>query len=234
MSSTAQEPGPQALYDAAYFAPYKNDPVRDRVLESEHAKIVALRPHGGRILDVGCGTGGFLALFDPARWERYGVDVSDVAVAESRRLGIQVNDYVAGYEYPDAFFDVIVCRGAIQHLDTPFAVMKRCSALLKPGGLFAFLQTPNANSICYRLFGTLPFLSPAHNFYVPSDTTLPNALRNFGLDILRVEYPYLGTPYAHPVRDHWRFLLRLLGMNVKFAFWGNVIEVFAEKPGQGR
>lgn len=153
-----------------------------------------------------------------------------MAVAEARGRGIIVKDYEFGYEYPDENFDVIVFRGTIQHLDTPFAVIKKCVTLLKSGGLMAFLSTPNCNSICYRLFGSLPFLTPELNFLIPSDTMLRNALTNFGLEVMEIRYPYLETPYARPFRDHLFFVLRCFGVPVKFAFWRNIMEMYAIKP----
>lgn len=219
----------KAIYGEAYFQHYRSDPQREIWYQVERDRIVS-RKSGGRILDVGCGLGNFLALFDGGRWERYGVDLSDVAIRESRAKGIQVKDYAQAYDYPMAWFDCIVFRGTIQHLDTPFAVIKRCVELLKAGGLMAFLSTPNANSVCYKLFGTLPFLRPEGNFWIPSDTTLPNALRNFGLQVAEIRHPYLETPYARPLRDPLSFLLRCLGIPVRFAFWGNLMEVYALKP----
>ncbi|MCZ6775498.1 MAG: class I SAM-dependent methyltransferase [Ignavibacteria bacterium] len=182
------------------------------------------------MLDVGCGLGLFLKLFDSTKWQKHGIDISDVAVAQARARGIIVKDYDFGYDYPHEMFDVIVFRGSIQHLDTPFAVIKKCVTLLKSGGLMAFLSTPNCNSICYRLFGSLPFLTPELNFLIPSDTMLTNALTNFGLEVVGVRYPYLETPYARPFRDHAFFLVRCLGIRVKFAFWKNIMEVYAMKP----
>lgn len=221
---------PGMLYGERYFHARQGDLKREAWYLVERDRIERRRPGGGTILDVGCGVGRFLELFDNARWFKHGVDVSEIAAAEARRRGIMVKDYDHGYDYPEGTFDVIVFRGTIQHLDTPFYTIKRCVALLKSGGLMAFLSTPNANSLCYRLFGTLPFLDPRMNFYIPSDTTLPNALVNFGLRILEVRHPYLETPYARPLIDHAKFLLRCVGAPVKFAFWGNMMEVYAEKP----
>ena len=136
-----------------------------------------------------------------------------------------------GYDYPDETFDVILFRGTIQHLDSPFAVMKKCAALLKRGGLMAFLSTPNTNSICYKLFGEMPMLVPELNFFIPSSTTLKQALTNFGLRVVTIRYPYLETPYARLVRDHLYFGLRCFGVRVDFAFWRNMMEVYAEKCG---
>lgn len=219
-----------SLYNDHYFDMYRDDPQRSVAYQKDHDQIVKRKPRGGDILDVGCGLGLFLQQFDNKKWTKYGVDISDLAVREARKQNIQVKDYDSGYDYPPETFDVIVFRGTIQHLDTPFSVIKKCASLLKKGGLMAFLSTPNANSIYYKLFGTLPFIHPEYNFYIPSDTTLPNALKNFGLKVTDIRYPYLGTPYAKPLKDHFYFLLGCLGIPVKFAFWKNMMEVYAVKP----
>lgn len=219
----------KTLYDKAYFETYRSDPKREVWYRFERDRILTLKS-GGKILDVGCGLGKFLELFHSPLWERYGVDISDVAVREARTRGIQIKAYEQGYDYPEEWFDVIVFRGSIQHLDTPFAVIKRCIELLKPGGLMVFLSTPNANSLCYKLFGGLPFLNPRLNFLIPSDTMLKNALTNLGLTVTEVRYPYLETPYARPFRDHLCFVLRCLGVPVAFAFWRNIMEIYAVKP----
>jgi hypothetical protein len=108
--------------------------------------------------------------------------------------------------------------------------MKRCAALLKKGGLISFLSTPNSNGICYRLFKDLPFLDPKLNFLIPSDQILKQSLENLGLDVSEIRYPYLETPYANPLKDHLFFLLRCARIKVKFAFWRNIMEVYAVKP----
>jgi len=220
----------EELYGDEYFKVYIRDHKREVWYRMEYNRIVKLKPDGGKIFDVGCGLGLFLDLFDSAKWEKYGVDISDVAVAQARTRGIRVKDYESGYDYPDESFDVIVFRGTIQHLDTPFAVIKKCTALLKSGGIMVFLSTPNSNSICYKLFGTLPFLKPEHNFLIPSDTMLRNSLKNFGLNIVETRFPYLETPYARPLRDHLYFLLRCFGIPATFAFWRNIMEIYGIKP----
>lgn len=229
---TLETPAHAALYDERYFQTYRQDPKREAWYQVERARVTALKS-GGRILDVGCGLGRFLEGFDPTRWERFGLDLSEVAIREARRRGIQVQDYENAYDYPSEWFDVIVFRGTLQHLDAPFAALQRCVQLLKPEGWMVFLSTPNAGGLCYRLFADLPFLSPRLNFWIPSDKTLTNALANFGLTVIQVRYPYLETPYARPLRDVLYFLLRCLGFPMKFAFWGNLMEVYAIKPLKG-
>lgn len=216
-------------FDESYFAVYHEDSKRAAMYEAERRRIEQKVP-SGRILDVGCGLGSFLAQFPSDRWERYGIDVSEYAIAQARSRGIRVNDFDRAYDYPDGTFNVIVFRGSLQLIPTPFSVIQTCIRLLAPGGYLVFLATPNSNSPYYRRFGTLPFLTPHLNFLIPSDLMMRNALQNFGLEAIEICYPYLDTPYAKPVRDHLRYLLSFLGVRGKFAFWRSSMELYARKP----
>jgi len=56
----------------------------------------------------------------------------------------------------------------------------------------------------------LPFIDDPRNFYVPDDVGLQRSLRNLGVIVRETRYPYLRTPYARPLRDHWRYLRNLV------------------------
>ena len=222
---------PNSAFDESYFKTFyhEDDPRRAAMYEAERARIERLTP-AGRILDVGCGLGLFLSRFAPERWARYGAEISAHAITEARRRGIHVNDYAQAYDYADGFFDVIVFRGSLQLIRTPFAVIETCVRLLAPGGYMVFLATPNSNSPYYRRFKTLPFLTPKVNYLIPSDLMISNALKNFGLDVVDIRYPYLETPYARPLLDHVLYALSFLGLNRRFAFWRSSMEIYARKP----
>jgi SAM-dependent methyltransferase len=215
-------------YDESYFSVYREDPKREVMYKAERDRIQRFKS-SGRILDVGCGLGLFLSKFSPERWDRYGTDISYLAISEARSRGIHVKDYSVAYDYPDGFFDVIVFRGTLQLIPTPFAVIETCIRLLAPDGSIVFLATPNSNSPYYRRFKTLPFLTPHGNFLIPSDIMMCNALQNFGVEVVEIRYPYLDTPYARPLRDHLFYLLSFLGINRKFAFWRSSMEIYARK-----
>ena len=215
-------------YDESYFSVYRDSAARKTMYKEERDQIEELK-NGGRILDVGCGIGAFLDEFSSNKWEKYGTDISELAIKESRARGIHVNDFNKAYEYPPEFFDVIVFRGSLQLIPTPFSVIEICSRLLVLGGHIIFLSTPNSNSPYYRRFKTLPFLTPHANFLIPSDIMMTNALRNFGLEVKKIRYPYIGGPYANPVRDHVFYILSFFGLKRKFPFWRSSMEIYAQK-----
>jgi hypothetical protein len=123
-----------------------------------------------------------------------------------------------------------VFRGSLQLIPTPFSVIETCIRLLAPGGYLIFLSTPNSNSLYYRRFKTLPFLTPHLNFLIPSDIMIKDALQNFGLEVVKIHYPYLEGPYARPLRDHFLYFLSFFGIRSKFPFWRSAMEIFARKP----
>ena len=217
----------KASFNKQYFKVYENDAKRELMYKDEIERIHQYHENG-KILDVGCGIGKFLSFFEASQWDKYGVEVSDYAIEESKKIGIKFNNNDQ-YDYPDNYFDVIVFRGSIQLIPEPFSVLIKCTKLLKKGGLMVFLSTPNSNSPYYRRFKTLPMLTPHHNYLIPSDLIVSNALKNFGLKVDQIQYPYLKGPYSKPIKDIFFFFLSYLGIKRKFAFYRSMMEIYAIK-----
>jgi len=187
-----------------------------------------LNYNNGNVLDVGCGMGDFLSGF-PSSWKKYGVEISDYAKNAARAKGIYIKENSHAYEYPKNFFDLVVFRGTLQHLDKPLWVLQRVTELLTRDGLLVILATPNSRSLVYRLWGDLPMLDPERNFWIPGDKELKNILHNLWYTDIEFYYPYRGTPYAQPAKDYWKFIKQLFGIKNKFAFPGNMMECYARK-----
>lgn len=182
------------------------------------------RAYGYYVLDYGCGDGAFLDLFQG--WSRYGVEVSEYCIELCKKKGICMMDTA---DMGDGTFDLVIFRGVLQHLDNPFEALREAHRLLRKGGTLAILAQPDADSLCYKLFGDLPALDAPRNWWIPGHREIENILRK--LDFVRCETlrPYWGGPYASPARDIWRFALRLAGIRKPFAFPGNMIELYAYK-----
>ena len=178
----------------------------------------------GTVVDVGCGGGEFLDLLPDAAWTKYGIEVADSARRVCMEKGIS-------FELPSGsgWCDLVLFRGSLQHLDRPIHTLHDAFGWLRAGGWLVALATPNAGGPVYRLFQDLPALDPPRNFVVFSDRVLRQCLINIGFREPTFEYPYVGTPYASPLRDHARFALRLLGVRKPFAFWRNMMECYAQK-----
>lgn len=214
----------QKLYEEEYFIDRGNDDLRDIMQTQEFKRLSKLIPNKGTVLDIGCGRGEFLALFGK-RWVKYGTEVSRFAIAKAKKKGV-----IFKIPSKNNFFDVILFRGTIQHLNNPFYEIEKRVSQLKPGGYMIFLATPNAGGLYYRIFQDLPMLVPNKNFFIPSSSVLTQSLKNYGLKIKKVYFPYRETPYAKPLRDYLFFVLRILMIyKKKHAFPGNMMEIYAQK-----
>jgi len=212
-------------YEKDYFSKRDSDNRRILSYQIEYEKILSY-VKGGSVLDIGCGLGEFLELFGKD-WNKYGIEISQYASSISERKNIKMIDF----DFDFNSMDLIIFRGTIQHLDKPLWSIQKCINMLKPNGYIVFLATPNTNSIYYRLFKSLPALDPKRNFMLPSDKMLKQILENLGLSVIEIRYPYRNTPYSNLLLDHLNFLLKLIGFDRNFAFWGNMMECYAKKPG---
>jgi SAM-dependent methyltransferase len=218
-------------YDAEFFRTRQgNDPLRQAAFAGEKRLLERhLAPETfrtGRVLDIGCSTGEFLRAIGWPMEHAWGMEVSDFARQQAQKLGISFDRDV--FSETD-FFDLVVLRGTIQYLPSPFEYLYAIYRCLKPGG-YLFLTAPNTNSLYYRLFKSLPFLEEHLHFWIPCDTSLRMVLRNCGFQHVEITYPYLESPYAKPVRDHLRFVAKLLfRTDDRFPFWRNIMHVVAKK-----
>ena len=150
---------------------------------------------GGKLLELGCGTGDTLARYRDLGWQNlHGVELSDSAARIARRAGFDVktNTIESALEtYEDKTFDAIVAVMVLEHLVNPFAVVRQIARKLKPGGEFLF-STVIRDSLDGRIFGKygVCFDFPRHMvFFRKRD--LNDMLRN---DFHRVNSWHQSTP----------------------------------------
>jgi SAM-dependent methyltransferase len=143
-----------------------NRPIYQRGL----ARLMAAGlPSDGRILDLGCATGDFLAYATAAGFRPTGVDLNPGLAKKSMDRGFDVHCGDLRELNLPAEFDAVTLWDVIEHVDDPVGVLRACRQVLRPGGL-VFFHTGNAR------------------FQIPKARIL-NALRPQG-------GPYL-IPYQH-------------------------------------
>lgn len=107
----------------------------------------------GRLLDVGCGPGTFLAVARERGWEARGVDINAASVARCRELGL---DAVSGpFPHPALVpgpYDAIVFNDVIEHLPEPRVAIAEAHRLLAPGGV-VLISTPDVGALVARISG---------------------------------------------------------------------------------
>jgi SAM-dependent methyltransferase len=95
----------------------------------------------GKLLDVGCGTGGNLADLSRAG-PVFGVELSASAARRAAGLAPVVVGDGSRLPFDAAAFAAVVCTEVLEHVDDPAAVFAELARVLRPGGL-AYVTTPN-------------------------------------------------------------------------------------------
>ena len=162
------------------------DGAADRLLARLAAPFVQLAPPpwtaGGRLLDVGCGNGRFLATMREMGWTVQGVEFSEDGVRACRKAGMPVHHgdlFSAGFA--DATFDVITVRHVIEHIPQPRPFMAELARILKPGGRLV-IETPNSNALGRAWLSVNWFANevPRHLFlYAPDNLALLTRQQGF-------------------------------------------------------
>ncbi len=104
-----------------------------------------LRPFarpGARLLDVGAGLGGAVAVATSLGMDAAGVDPSPWAELAQRHLGLPVTRRRIE-DVEDARFDVALTNATLEHIDEPVAFLREIRRVLVPGGAILSLAVPN-------------------------------------------------------------------------------------------
>lgn len=122
-------------YDAEepHFRPENREKVRRRLKE------LRARVPGGRLLDVGCGTGFIIHLAVGLFDEIHGVDITPAMLQRVRTdLGnITLHQSTAeAMPFADGTFDAVTAYSFIDHVEDQGALLREVARVLKPGGIF--------------------------------------------------------------------------------------------------
>ncbi len=128
---------------------------------------------GGRLLDMGCGSGRFLRFCqENSKFELFALDVFDGLVEVLSPILSKENIFlVPSLEESDIGqqFGIITLWGVLEHCRSPHKTLQKCHDYLESGG-HVLLLIPNIHSRARKLLGVYtPTLNPrAHiNFFTP-------------------------------------------------------------------
>jgi len=177
----------------------------------EYQKLEWAKPYlvGSSVLEIGPGTGQFLAAAQENGYSVSGIEFSQVhREYVLRRWGIALQAAaIEQNQIPAGSFDNVVSFNCLEHVPDPGTHLKAIERVLRPGGR-VLISTCNADSLVPRLVGKWwsMYAVPDH-FAVPSKRSMAAVAASAGLSVVRVwtaEYP-LETPVglAVALRD-WR------------------------------
>lgn len=144
----------KSRYDKA--AGFKAERYDDRIPRCLNI-VARLAP--GRLLDVGCGDGFFMALASESgagRDRMAGLELNEDAARTSRERGFECHAWNAEATFPfaDASFDMVFAGEIIEHLVDPEVVLAQAHRVLSQGG-YLLLTTPNLVAWFNRILVTI-------------------------------------------------------------------------------
>jgi 2-polyprenyl-3-methyl-5-hydroxy-6-metoxy-1,4-benzoquinol methylase len=128
----------------------------------------------GKLLEIGCGAGDYIALMRTLGWTVEGVETDHVACRYARQTHtLTVHEgTLESKGYPENSFDAIVMNHVIEHVFDPVTLLKECRRIVKPGGRVIVI-TPNSGSWGHRTFRkNWRGLEPPRHIHVFSPTPL--------------------------------------------------------------
>jgi SAM-dependent methyltransferase len=195
-----------AAYAADYYGPSRRKfigPVAAIVsmFQQDRANLAQRYiPPRGRVLDIGCGNGGFLV-----QMKRRGFDVegtewtqrSASRVPAETDIPVHVGDLLT-LRLPPAGYDLITLWHVFEHLHAPQPTLLTIRSLLKPGGTL-IMSMPNAEGRQAERFGTHWFHhDPPRHLFGFGPRSLERLLEITGFSIERIStWSFEQNPYGY-------------------------------------
>lgn len=181
------------------------------VFQSRRARMAAKwLPKGGRILDIGCGNGGFLLQMKSLGFTVEGTEWSAQSAARvphETGITVHVGDLLS-LDLPRNSFDLITLWHVFEHLRDPRKVMERIDELLSPVGTL-ILSLPNADSWQAHSFRTHWFHhDPPRHLFAFGRNALTKLLEFSGFDVVAFHsFSMEQNPYGfiQSVLNGWGF-----------------------------
>lgn len=170
-------------------------------VEKNHQEFLKDLPaKGGRLLDVGMGTGNFLATAIKNGYDGWGIDFDRDAIETAKKVFNLNNVYDldidgAIKQFGPSSFDVLTMFEVVEHLENPADFMGKAKQLLRSGGYLA-LSVPYRNAADFLM----PHDKPPRHLTRWDEKAMKIFLESCGFTIVRskiipVPISYLVTKF---------------------------------------
>jgi 2-polyprenyl-3-methyl-5-hydroxy-6-metoxy-1,4-benzoquinol methylase len=168
-------------------------------LEPGHRYFLAdpLAPGGGKLLDIGCGTGNFLAAARDAGYGVTGIELDrNAARFAKERLGLQrvlpltISEFAE--QHAGEHFEVVTFFEVLEHQAAPVEFLQKVKASVRPGGWIA-LSVPNRER---WLTGPDVLDYPPNHFLRWNAAALKEFLGAQGFEVLSIREQPAGIAHA--------------------------------------
>jgi SAM-dependent methyltransferase len=180
-----------------------------------HFEIVRQFVRGGKLLDVGCASGGFLSVCSGNGFEVTGVEPATALANKAREAISGRGEILCGTLQEVTLradsFDVLTLWDVLEHVPEPEEFLRLCRSLLKHGG-YLFANVPDLGSFQAKILGRRwPLLLPEHfNYFTRKSLALCAGKAGFRLLRFGRRSAYFSIAYTlHRLAQHNIWLARI-------------------------
>jgi len=153
-------------------------------------KFIIENKKKGNILDIGCGSGNFLSMFNRKDWQVFGFDISDFAGKTALKyFNIKIfkpNDILK--KNFKRKYDVITMLNSIEHFYEPLLYLERVKNVIKDDG-YLIIQVPNISSLGFLIFGKYWYpLQPGRHLFNFNPSNLKKLVEEFGFKVIKIDH----------------------------------------------
>jgi len=161
---------------------------------------VASPPAGGRVLDVGCGNGELLDVFQDLGWQTIGIEPSErAAFRRHQELGAIPSD---------ESFHVVVLHHVLEHVGTPLEMLRAVHGALRDRGIVV-ISVPRLDAL--PIHGDLRYCINSRTHVVSyTRDCMASLIGHAGLEAVDISRP-LSAP---PEKSYETRRLQMLGVKV--------------------
>lgn len=145
----------------------------------------------GRILEVGCAEGSFLAEANKLGYEPHGIELNKKFVEYAKNKYQLTNVYecdILESSFPERYFDIIYMRNVLCHLHVPIKELNKLNVFLREDGLFICVTGNFGDLSIERIRKYSNFITPhlSQHLFHYSEANIYSLFNKTGFNIERI------------------------------------------------
>ncbi len=180
--------------------------VRKRTLIQKRKLIIKTTGKStGQILDLGCGTGAFLAVMQEANWNCSGIEPDESARKKAQELyGLHVKETGEFYNLPAQTFDAITLWHVLEHVHDLHPYIQQLRKILARDGKL-FIAVPNYTSADEKIYNECwaAYDVPRHLYHF-SPQAMEQVMNKHGLKIEKMKPMWYDSIYVSMLSEQYK------------------------------